>query len=175
MLSPIKTNLMSSPKNMEQHSLLQQTSSPRAMEPISPMNARMKQQQLLHSRSLSSREFGTSLPRDSLPTESGSPLSPWSNWDQNHGNRVDWSVQSDELGRLRKSHSLANNNQNREAEVSWVQQMAKDSASPRNSDRAMNMNGARPLVQGGSSVNPHSESREGDILDAWLEQLQLDR
>lgn len=166
MLSPIKTNLMSSPKNVEHHS-------PRAMEPISPMNSRMKQQ--LHPRSLSSRDFGSSLPRDMMPTDSGSPLSPWSSWDQNHGNKVDWSVQSDELGRLRKSHSLANNNNsNREADVTWVQQLVKDSAaSPRNNNGAMNMNGSRPLVQGGSSVNPpHSES---DILDAWLEQLQLDR
>ncbi|KAH0860994.1 hypothetical protein HID58_089255 [Brassica napus] len=162
MLSPIKTNIMSSPKNVEHHS-------PRAMEPISPMNSRMKQQ--LHPRSLSSRDFGSSM----MPTDSGSPLSPWSSWDQNHGNKVDWSVQSDELGRLRKSHSLANNNNsNREADVTWVQQLVKDSAaSPRNNNGAMNMNGSRPLVHGGSSVNPpHSES---DILDAWLEQLQLDR
>ncbi|KAG2244787.1 hypothetical protein Bca4012_024315 [Brassica carinata] len=171
MLSPIRTNLMSSPKNVEQHSMLQ---SPRAMEPISPMNARMKQQ--LHSRSLSSREFGSNLPRDVMQSDSGSPLSPWSSWDQNHGNKVDWSVQSDELGRLRKSHSLANNNSNREADVTWVQQLVKDSASPRNSSNlSTNMNGARPLVQGGSSGNPHSDGRESDILDAWLDQLQLDR
>ncbi|XP_010453333.1 PREDICTED: zinc finger CCCH domain-containing protein 56-like [Camelina sativa] len=175
MLSPIKTNLMSSPKNVEQHSLLHQASSPRAGEPISPMNARMKQQ--LHPRSLSSREFGSSLPRDLMPTDSGSPLSPWSNWDQNHGSKVDWSVQSDELGRLRKSHSLANN-PNREADVSWAQQMLRDSASssPRNGNRVVNMNGARPMTQGGSSVNPHhSDTRESDILESWLEQLQLDR
>lgn len=179
MLSPIRTNLMSSPKNVEQHSLLQ---SPRGMEPISPMNARMKQQ--LHSRSLSSREFGSNLPRDVMQGgggDSGSPLSPWSSWDQNHGNKVDWSVQSDELGRLRKSHSLANNsNSNREADVTWVQQLVKETASPRNSSSSnlsMNMNGgARPLVQGGgSSGNIHSDGRESDILDAWLDQLQLDR
>ncbi|KAL0823388.1 hypothetical protein Bca101_047065 [Brassica carinata] len=159
MLSPIRTNLMSSPKNVEQHS------SPRGMEPISPMNARIKQQQLLHSRSLSSREFGSNLPRDMMmQSDSGSPLSPWSSWDQNH--KVDWSVQSDELGRLRKSHSLANN---KEADVTWVQQMVKETASPRN------MNGARPLVQGGLSGDPHRDGRESDILDAWLDQLQLDR
>ena len=88
---------------------------------------------------------------------------------------MDWSVQSDELGRLRKSHSLANN-PNREADVSWAQQMLKDSSSPRNGNRVVNMNGARPLTQGGSSVNPHnSDTRESDILDAWLEQLHLDR
>ncbi|KAJ0230713.1 Zinc finger CCCH domain-containing protein 56 [Hirschfeldia incana] len=176
MLSPIRTNLMSSPKNVEQHSMLQ---SPRAaMEPISPMNARMKQQQMQHSRSLSSREFGSNLPRDMMQGgDSGSPLSPWSSWDQNHGNKVDWSVQSDELGRLRKSHSLANNNSNREADVTWVQQLVKETASPRNSSNLSmnNMNGARPLVQGGSSGNPHNEGRESDILDAWLDQLQLDR
>lgn len=156
MLSPIRTNLMSSPNNVEQ----------RAMEPISPMNARMKQQQQLHhSRSLSSREFGSNLPRDMMmQSDSGSPLSPWSSWDQNH--KVDWSVQSDELGRLRKSHSLANN---KEADVTWVQQMVKETASPRN------MNGARPLVQGGLSGDPHRDGRESDILDAWLDQLQLDR
>ncbi|CAH8303325.1 unnamed protein product [Eruca vesicaria subsp. sativa] len=167
MLSPIKTNLMSSsPRNVEQQH------SPRAaMEPISPMNSRMKQQ-LLHSRSLSSRDFGSNLPRDVMHNESGSPLSPWSSWDQNHGNKVDWSVQSDELGRLRKTFSLANNNNsNREADASWVQQMVNDTASPRNS----NMNGGRQLVQGGSSVNLHSDGRESDILDTWLEQLQLDR
>ncbi|CAH8325117.1 unnamed protein product [Eruca vesicaria subsp. sativa] len=183
MLSPIRTNLMSSsPKHVEQqHSLMQQASSPRAvMEPISPMNARMKQQQLQHSRSLSSREFGSNLPRDMMmQSDCGSPLSPWSSWDQNHGSKVDWSVQSDELGRLRKSHSLANNNNsNREADVTWVQNMVKESASPRNSSNlSMNMNGARPLVQGGSSGNNphHSDGRESDILDAWLEQLQLDR
>ncbi|XP_010555058.1 PREDICTED: zinc finger CCCH domain-containing protein 56-like isoform X2 [Tarenaya hassleriana] len=168
MLAPVKTNLMS-PKNVE-HPLLQSSfggsslgkMSPRAVEPISPMNSRLASlsQQQLHSRSLSSRDLGSA--------DVGSPLSPWSRWDQSKGSsKVDWSVQSDELGRLRKSHSLANPSD--ETDVSWVQPLLKESAS------RFNPAAAGQARQEGWSLNPQNDARESDILDAWLEQLQLDR
>ncbi|KAL0736026.1 hypothetical protein Bca4012_012236 [Brassica carinata] len=53
--------------------------------------------------------------------------------------------------------------------LKWAKHMQFDH---RPNNRTMNMNGARPLVQGGSRVSsPHSEGRGSDILDAWFEQL----
>ncbi|XWS77417.1 hypothetical protein CRYUN_Cryun01aG0259800 [Craigia yunnanensis] len=94
MLSPINTSVFS-PKNVE-HPLLQASfgvgspgrMSPRSIEPISPMAARLsafvqleKQQQQL--RSLSSRELGSN-------NHIGSPVnSSWSKWGSPNG-KLDW-------------------------------------------------------------------------------------
>ncbi|XP_010536082.1 PREDICTED: zinc finger CCCH domain-containing protein 56 [Tarenaya hassleriana] len=164
MLSPIKTNLMSPKKNVE-HPLFQATfgvssspgkMSPRAVEPISPMNSRLASLSLrdrpqVHSRSLSSRELGSSL----SSADVGSPLSPWSRWDQSKGSgndNVDWSVHSDELCVLRKSHSLANPFS--EADGPWVQ--------PRN---------IRATNPGGGRAGQEGSSRGSDAINAWLEQV----
>ena len=173
MLSPIKTNVFSA-KNAD-HPLLQASfgvsspgmMSPRSIEPLSPMGSRLsalshRDKQQLQFRSFSSRDLGSNLPRD-LGSNSvvGSPMNSWSNW-ESHNGKVDWSVQGDELGGLRKSCSTAHNGE--EPDVSWVQSLVKESPSE---NAAVPVSGAAPSVQGSDS-KPQSES-------AWLEQLKLDQ
>ncbi|KAF3972313.1 hypothetical protein CMV_004172 [Castanea mollissima] len=173
MLSPIKTNVFSA-KNAD-HPLLQASfgvsspgmMSPRSIEPLSPMGSRLsalshRDKQQLQFRSFSSRDLGSNLPRD-LGSNSvvGSPMNSWSNW-ESHNGKVDWSVQGDELGGLRKSCSTAHNGE--EPDVSWVQSLVKESPSE---NAAVPVSGVAPSVQGSDS-KPQSES-------AWLEQLKLDQ
>lgn len=180
MLSPIKTNVFSA-KNAD-HPLLQASfgvsspgmMSPRSIEPLSPMGSRLsvlsqRDKQQLQLRSFSSRELGSSLPRD-LGSNSvvGSPVNSWSNW-ESHNGKVDWSVQGDELAGLSKSRSIARHGE--EPDVSWVQSLVKESPSE---NAAIPVSGAAPSVEG-SDPKPQSESSDHAVLGAWLEQLQLDQ
>ncbi|KAM7472509.1 hypothetical protein LguiA_010692 [Lonicera macranthoides] len=179
MLSPINTNIFS-PKGVD-HPLLQATygvsspgrMSPRSVDPISPMSSRLStfaQRELQHQqlRSLSSRDLGSN-----HPNIVGSPTNSWSKWGSPNG-KVDWSVNGDELGRLRRSSSFELNKNGEEPDLSWVQSLVKES-SP--SDLTKD-NKSAPLVSGpassGENLKPN-ESVDHSVLGAWLEQMQLDQ
>ncbi|XP_059291550.1 zinc finger CCCH domain-containing protein 30-like [Lycium ferocissimum] len=180
MLSPINTNVFS-PKNIE-HPLLQASfgvsspgrMSPRSMEPISPMSARLsafaqreKQQQQL--RSLSSRDLGSN-----NASVVGSPVgNSWSNWGS-PGGKVDWSVNGSGLGHLRRSSSFEQLNNGEEPDLSWVQSLVKESPTEMKEKQAAPISGAAPS---GESLKNSSQidSVDHSVLGAWLEQMQLDQ
>ncbi|KAL9992296.1 putative transcription factor C3H family [Helianthus debilis subsp. tardiflorus] len=190
MLSPINTNVFS-PKNVDH--MLQASfgvsspgrMSPRSMDPISPMGARLsafaqreKHQQL---RSLSSRDLGANLGTSS-PFSVGSPVnnntsSSWSKWGSPTG-KADWSVNGDGFGKLKRSSSfehLNNNNSNgaEEPDLSWVQSLVKESPPEMMKNKAA----APPLgsvAAPSGEGRPQVESSDHSVLGAWLEQMQLD-
>ncbi|KAF6168334.1 hypothetical protein GIB67_018174 [Kingdonia uniflora] len=164
-LSPINT-VISSPRNIN-HPLLQHgsyslssspgRSSPVNMEPMSPLSPslfpfaaqREKQQQL---RSLSSRDLGGS----SLARLEGSPI-----WGSSNG-KVDWSLNNDELGKLRRSASL---NNRQEQELTWVHALFNEPSPPQNMEERHN----------NVHLNTEAESTDTSALGAWLDQMQLDK
>ncbi|CAN4110375.1 unnamed protein product [Withania somnifera] len=167
MLSPINTNAsfgVSSPGRM----------SPRSMEPISPMSARLsafaqreKQQQQL--RSFSSRDLGSN-----NASVVGSPVgNSWSNWGSPCG-KVDWSVNGSGLGHLRRSSSFEQLNNGEEPDLSWVQSLVKESPTGMKEKQAAPNSGAAPS---GESLKNSSQvdSLDHSVLGAWLEQMQLDQ
>ncbi|CAK7330781.1 unnamed protein product [Dovyalis caffra] len=179
MLSPVSTSVFS-PKNVE-HPLLQAAfgvgspgrMSPRGMEPISPMGSRLsslaqreKQQQQL--RSLSSRDLGSNNPMASVV---GSPVNSWSKWGSPNG-KVDWSVNGDELGRLRRSSSFElGNNNSEEPDLSWVQSLVKESPPEMLKEKL-----AIPVPGTASpGVGLSSNSQIDSVLESWLEQMQIDQ
>ncbi|XP_050386031.1 zinc finger CCCH domain-containing protein 30-like [Argentina anserina] len=181
MLSPINTNGMS-PKNVD-HPLLQAQfgvqspgrMSPRSVEPISPMGSRLSafaQHENLHQqlRSLSSRDLGS----NNFSPMVGSPVNSWSKWGSPNG-KLDWSVNGEAEGRMRRSSSFELGNNGEEPDLSWVQSLVKESppemmkdkfAAPASSD-----------VASGEVLNSNSqvESIDHSVLDAWLEQMQIDQ
>ena len=180
MLSPINTNLLS-PKNVE-HPLFQASfgvspsgrMSPRSVEPISPMSARLsafaqreKQQQQL--RSVSSRDLGANSPASLV----GSPANPWSKWGSPNG-KADWSVNGDTLGRqMRRSSSFELKNNGEEPDLSWVQSLVKESPPEMIKEKF-----ASPMPTAsadGPNSNSQIESIDHSVLGAWLEQMQLDQ
>ncbi|KAI3676658.1 hypothetical protein L1987_86270 [Smallanthus sonchifolius] len=190
MLSPINTNVFS-PKNVD-YTLLQASfgvsspgrMSPRSVDPISPMGARLsafaqREKQHQQLRSLSSRDLGTNSPG---PFNVGSPVSTptsWSKWGSPTG-KVDWSVNVDEFGKLKRSSSfeLNNNNGSEEPDLSWVQSLVKESppemmknklAAPHSGNSSAPA--PAPSGEGHSQVEPTDHS----VLGAWLEQMQLDQ
>ncbi|XP_047952223.1 zinc finger CCCH domain-containing protein 30-like isoform X2 [Salvia hispanica] len=178
-LSPINTNVFS-PRNVE-HPLLQASfgvssprMSPRSLEPVSPMNARLsafaqreRQQQM---RSLSSRELGS----NRAPVV-GSPTSAWAKWGPANG-KVDWSVGADHEGGLKRSSSFDCRADGEEPDLSWVQSLVKESP-PEMMDKA-----AAPAPNSGAAPsgeclkpNPQTESVDHTVLGAWLDQMRLDQ
>ncbi|EEF35632.1 zinc finger CCCH domain-containing protein 30 [Ricinus communis] len=177
MLSPINTNF--SPKNVD-HPLLQASfasgrMSPRNVEPISPMSSRMtmlaqreKQQQQL--RSLSSRELGSN-----SAAIVGSPVNSWSKWGSSNG-KPDWTVSSDEFGKLRRSNSFELGN-GEEPDLSWVQSLVKES--PTEMKEKLTMPVSTSVAMGASSCESSNVNSQIDSVDhvvgAWIEQLQIDQ
>ncbi|KAJ4724275.1 Zinc finger CCCH domain-containing protein [Melia azedarach] len=171
MLSPIKTNVFP-PKNVD-HSLLQASfgissprgMSPRKVEPISPMSSRRaalaQREKLLQQLC----NLSCDLKSDGAI---GSPVNSWSNL-ESPGRKVDWSVQVDELNRLRKSYSLGLNGEG--PDVSSVQSLARET--PRMKETTTVPPSRMSFSADGTNLNPQSES--GDHLGAWIEQLQLDQ
>jgi hypothetical protein len=169
MLSPINTN------HNHNHPLLQgnygvsspSRMSPRGVDPISPMSARLSalaQQQHHQLRSLSSRDLGSSFV--------GSPTN--SNWGAKWGSpnrKVDWSINGDELGQLKRSSSFELKNNGEEPDLSWVQSLVKESPSDLTKE-----NKSGPSVSGTTGENlKTNESVDHTVLGAWLEQMQLDQ
>ncbi|XP_072990901.1 zinc finger CCCH domain-containing protein 24 [Typha latifolia] len=195
LLSPINTNVFS-PKTMDSqqlpgHSSLLQASlgvsspgrmSPRGVEPVSPMSSRMaalaqreKQQQTL--RSLSSRDLGSNT---SLMV--GSPVNSFSKWESPSGT-VDWGVNSEELGQLRRSSSFELRSGGEEPDLSWVHSLVKESPPEKlmGTAAAITSAGPSPLMPTGGGVgdadglNSNSQMELRDQLGAWLEKMKMDQ
>ncbi|XP_065000352.1 zinc finger CCCH domain-containing protein 24-like isoform X1 [Musa acuminata AAA Group] len=188
LLSPINTNVFP-PKavdaqHLPAHSPLLQASlnvsspglmSPRSVEPVSPMSSRLamltqreRQQQSL--RSLSSRDLG--------PISSpivGSPVnSSWSKWASPSG-VPDWGVNSEELGRLRRSSSFELRGNGEEPDLSWVHSLVRESPTEKVASVATAPTGP---TGGAECLNSNVEMDGHDqaaVLGAWLEQMQLDQ
>lgn len=185
MLSPINTNVFS-PKSVD-HPIFQGPfgvsspgrMSPRSMEPISPMSARLsafaqREKQHQQLRSLSSRDLGTN---NSMPmVGSPQPVSiSWSKWGSPTG-KVDWSMNGgEETGKMRRSSSFELNNNGEEPDLSWVQSLVKESPPEMMKNKlAAPPNGAAPSGEG-SKPNSQVDSIDHSVLGAWLEQMQLDQ
>ncbi|CAN1787674.1 Zinc finger CCCH domain-containing protein 30 [Linum perenne] len=182
MLSPINTNVFS-PKNTEHHPHLQPSygvgsspgrMSPRGMEPISPMSARLstiqreKQQQQQQFRSLSSRDLGAKNPVSSVV---GSPVSSWSKWGSPNG-KLDWSVSGEELGRLKRSSSFGNgNNGDQEPDLSWVHSLVKEPTHEVVKEKYTVTDSGTVSSAEGMHVNSEMDS----VIESWLEQMHIDQ
>ncbi|KAI4333136.1 hypothetical protein L6164_017978 [Bauhinia variegata] len=179
MLSPINANVLS-PKNVE-HPLLQASfgvsspgrMSPRSVEPISPMSARLsafaqREKQQKQLRSLSSRDLGSNNPASVV----GSPVSSWSKWGPSNG-KVDWAVNGDEPGRLPRSSSFELGNNGEEPDLSWVQSLVKESP-PEMLKEKLGASGPFASADGLTS-DSQIDSIDHSVLGAWLEQMQLDQ
>ncbi|XP_008801953.1 zinc finger CCCH domain-containing protein 24 [Phoenix dactylifera] len=196
MLSPINTNMFSQKAGDHQqlpgHSSLLRASlgapspgrmSPRGDEPLSPMSARLavfaqreKQQQTL--RSLSSRHLGSG----TSPIV-GTPVnSSWYKWALPSGT-LDWGVNGEELGRLRRSSSFELRSGGEEPDLSWVHSLTKESPPEKIVTAAMTSVGPSATVPSGgggdgdaSNANPQIDGHDQSaVLSAWLEQMQLDQ
>ncbi|KAG1367015.1 zinc finger CCCH domain-containing protein 24 [Cocos nucifera] len=200
LLSPIKTNVFS-PKAVDHQQLPGQSSllqaslgisspgrmSPRAIEPLSPRSSRLaafaqreKQQQTL--RSLSSRDLGSG-----TSPIGGSPMSStWSKWASPSGT-LDWGVNGDELGRLRRSSSFELRSGGEEPDLSWVHSLVKESPPEKLLTAATTSVGPSVSVPagggdaggGGEASKSNAAQIDGHdqaaVLSAWLEQMQLDQ
>uniref|UniRef100_A0A6N2N5Z2 C3H1-type domain-containing protein n=1 Tax=Salix viminalis TaxID=40686 RepID=A0A6N2N5Z2_SALVM len=178
MLSPINTNF--SPKNVD-HPLLQASfasgrMSPRNVEPISPMSSRSsvlaQREKLQQLRSLSSRELGSN-----AAAIVGSPVNIWSKWGSSNG-KPDWTVSTDELGKLRRSNSFELGNGD-EPDLSWVQSLVKESPTEMKEKLRMPVSGSVAASASSSeSSNMNSQIEPFDIdhvVESWVEQLQIDQ
>uniref|UniRef100_A0A803P4H6 C3H1-type domain-containing protein n=1 Tax=Cannabis sativa TaxID=3483 RepID=A0A803P4H6_CANSA len=183
MLSPINTAVMS-PKTVD-HPLLQASfgvqspgrMSPRSVEPISPMRARLsafsqreQQQHQQQLRSLSSRELGS----NHTSSVVGSPVN-WSKWGSPNG-KLDWSVNNGEdHNRMKRSSSLEfGNNNGEEPDLSWVQSLVKESPPEMMKDKAApSVTNGAPASGEGLNSKSKIESIDHSVLGAWVEQMQL--
>ncbi|KAF5752659.1 CCCH-type zinc finger protein with ARM repeat domain isoform 1 [Tripterygium wilfordii] len=181
LLSPINTSVFS-PKNAE-NPLLQPSfgvgspgrMSPRSVESMSPMGSRLsafsqreKQQQQV--RSLSSRGLGSN-----NPVSVGSSANSWSKWDSPNG-KVDWSVNKNELGVLKRPSSFEIGNDGEEPDLSWVQSLVKESPPEMMREKLAVLGSAAP-PSSGEGLNPSSliDSVDNAVIESWLEQMQIDQ
>ncbi|KAI0493115.1 hypothetical protein KFK09_027391 [Dendrobium nobile] len=169
LLSPINTGMFS-PKALDQqlpgHSSFLQASlglsspgrmSPRNMEPVSPLSSRhasyvqheKQQQQTL--RSLSSRDLGAGA-KAIVGSLMSSSLSKWSS----PSGMLDWGVNGEELGRLKRSSSFELRSSSEEPDVSWVNSLVKESTP----EKAAAMN---------SFVGEADGGYDDGAIGAWLE------
>jgi len=177
LLSPINTSNVYSPKSVE-HPLLHTSlgvsspgrMSPRSVEPISPMSARLsafalrEKQQLC---SLSSRNLGAK----HLSSMVGSPVNSWTNWGSPDA-KVDWSVNGgEEVGRLRATSSFELPNNGEEPDLSWVQSLVKESPPEMKEQLPISLSGASE----GLTTKASMDSVDHSVISAWLEQMQLDQ
>ncbi|CAI9781674.1 unnamed protein product [Fraxinus pennsylvanica] len=181
MLSSMNGNVFS-PKNGE-HPLFQGSfgissprMSPRNVEPISPRNTRFsafaqhEMQQLQHLRSVSSRELGSN-----FASIVGSPVNTGSKWGSSPHGKVDWSVNSDDLGCLQRSSTYeVNNNNGGEPDLSWVHSLVKESPPEMMVKHAAPISGNAPSGEGLKS-NSQIDSVDHSLLGSLLEQMQLDQ
>ncbi|KAL5102386.1 hypothetical protein RYX36_006713 [Vicia faba] len=105
-----------------------------------------------------------------------SPVNPYafSNWGSPDG-KLDWTIQGEELNKLRKSSSFGFRSSNtplttpendNEPDVSWVNSLVKD-ATPQESSRISDENQKRKLQ--------YNLNNGTDAIPAWLEQLYKDQ
>ncbi|PKA59944.1 Zinc finger CCCH domain-containing protein 24 [Apostasia shenzhenica] len=166
LLSPINTGLLS-PGMM----------SPRNIEPGSPISSRLaafalrekQQQQTL--RSLSSRDLGVG-----ASGLMGSPVSSsFLKWGSPSGT-LDWGVNTEELGRLKRSSSFELRAGGEEPDFSWVHSLVKESP-PEKQGATKTSAGPSNLAPASSGAAAGSDNSHDHaaVLGAWLEQLQLDQ
>ncbi|KAL9676189.1 hypothetical protein QQ045_004402 [Rhodiola kirilowii] len=181
MLSPINTS-MYSPKNAE-HSFLQASfgvgspgrMSPRNLEQLSPVGTRpsvfaQRGDQNQQLRSISSRELGSG----KIPFSTGSPGNPWSDLGYSNG-KVDWSVQGDEMLKLKRPSTFQLNNNGEEPDLSWVQSLVTESPPGMKEKLTPSISGTAAVSGEGSNPNTQIDSTDQSVLGAWLEQMQLDQ
>ncbi|KAH6772814.1 CCCH-type zinc finger protein with ARM repeat domain-containing protein [Perilla frutescens var. hirtella] len=182
MLSPIKTTF--SPRNVD-HSLLQAPfgvsssgrMSPRAVEPISPMSARVSmlaRQEKHHQqfRSLSSRDLGSNAAAAVASLEE-----TWSKWGSPNG-QPEWAVTGDDFGKHKRSSSFELLNNGEEPDLSWVHSLVKESPQDIKEKSAPRVSGASGTATSsgeGANLNNQIEQVDQSVLGAWLEQMQLDQ
>lgn len=182
MLSPIKTTF--SPRNVD-HSLLQSPfgvpssgrMSPRAVEPISPMSARVsmlarQEKQHQQFRSLSSRDLGSNAAAAVASLEEN-----WSRWGSPNG-QPEWAVTGDDFGKLKRSSSFELLNNGEEPDLSWVHSLVKESPQDMKEKSAPRVSGSTGTATSsgeGANLNNKIEQVDQSLLGAWLEQMQLDQ
>ncbi|XP_059665276.1 zinc finger CCCH domain-containing protein 56-like [Cornus florida] len=179
MLSPVNTNVYS-PRNVAPYGIPSPgRMSPRGIEPQSPFSTRpstlshreMHHQQL---RSLSSRDLGANLPQDLGSSGAGiigSPVNSLLNWESPNV-KVDWSVNGDELARVRRSFSVGHREE--EPDLSWVQSLVKESPPEIKEMPAIPVSDASSSGEN-SELNSQTEKIDHAVLGAWIEQMQLDQ
>ncbi|KAK6140451.1 hypothetical protein DH2020_025803 [Rehmannia glutinosa] len=178
-LSPINTNVFS-PRNVE-HPLLQgsfavsspRMSSPRSLEPGSPMSARLSAfaQRERQMRSLCSRDLGSHrAPVVGSPTTAAA----WSKWGSPNG-KADWSVNGDDQVRMKRSSSFELKNDGEEPDLSWVQSLVKESPPEMMDKPAGPVSGAAPSGECLNSNPQVDSSMDHSVLGAWLDQMRLDQ
>ncbi|KAG6466036.1 hypothetical protein ZIOFF_076160 [Zingiber officinale] len=173
LLSPINTNVYS--PNISSPGVM----SPRSIEPISPLSSRMsvlsqRERQQQTQWSLGSHDLG---PISSLVI--GSPVnSSLLNWACPSLCLLDWGLNGEELGHLKRSSSFKLGGDGDEHDVSWVHSLMKESPPEKVVSAAMVSPGP-PCVFDGE--NSHSNDPmdggidQAAILGAWLEQMQFDQ
>ncbi|GFZ13010.1 CCCH-type zinc finger protein with ARM repeat domain-containing protein [Actinidia rufa] len=135
--------------------------SPQGIEPQSLFSPRLSslahcENQQTQLRSLSSRDLGTN-----GAGIVGSPVNFLAKWEYPNG-AVDWSVDGDELSRVRKSFTSGHNGE--EPDLSWVQSLVKESP-PEIKETPLNED----------SDSNSTEKLDHAVFGAWLEQMQLDK
>ncbi|XP_051151644.1 zinc finger CCCH domain-containing protein 30-like isoform X2 [Andrographis paniculata] len=176
-----------SPRHVE-HPMLQASfgvssprMSPRSMDPASPMSAHIpafaqRERQQQHMRSLSSRDLGSNrAPMVGSPTAAAAAAAAWPKWESPNG-KVDWSVAGDSQGRMKRSCSFKNKNDEEEPDLSWVQSLVKESPPEMMDKTAAPSSGASATPSGEClRSNTQIDSVDHSVLGAWLEQMQLDQ
>ncbi|PKU67784.1 zinc finger CCCH domain-containing protein 24 [Dendrobium catenatum] len=152
--------------------------SPRSVEPISPMyscpaafSQREKQLQptLL---GLSSRDLGTGGTMVALGSPLSSSLSKWGS----PSGTLDWGVNNEELGWLKRS-SLDPQSGGEEPDVNWVNSLVKESppdkpAAATTMVAPSNMDPVASADDSGDQIDSHDQA---SLLGAWLDKMQLDQ
>ncbi|KAK4392448.1 Zinc finger CCCH domain-containing protein 24 [Sesamum angolense] len=182
MLSPIKTTF--SPRNVD-HPLMQGPfglpspgrMSPRGLEPISPMSARMsmigqREKQHQQCRSVSSRDLGSNAASAVASLEE-----TWSKW-ENPNEMPDWAINTDEFGKLKRASSFDLLNNGEEPDLSWVQSLVKESPQDMKEKYASRISGTAGTGASsgeGDKLDFPFDQVDQSVLGAWLERMQLDQ
>jgi hypothetical protein len=131
-----------------------------------------REKQLQQLRSLSSRELGSN-----AAAIVGSPVNTWSKWGSSNG-KPDWTVSTDELGKLRRSNSFELGNGDK-PDLSWVQSLVKESPTEMKEKLSMPVSGsvaASASSSESSNVNSQIEPIDLDhVVGSWVELLQIDQ
>ncbi|KAK6149167.1 hypothetical protein DH2020_016692 [Rehmannia glutinosa] len=180
MLSPIKTTF--SPRNID-HSLLQGPfgvpspgrMSPRNVDPISPMSARMStlarhEKPHEHFRSLSSRDLGSNAAAAVASFEETR-----SKWGYPNG-PPEWAMTAGELGKPKRSSSFELLNDGEEPDLWWIQSLVKESPQDIKEKYVPRLAGiAGTSTSSNEGANLNNQIEDQSVLGAWLEQMQLDQ
>ncbi|KAK6933804.1 Ankyrin repeat [Dillenia turbinata] len=148
--------------------------SPRNMDPISPMSARLsvlaqREKQYQQVRSLSSRDLGST---NHVGPIVGSPGNPWAKLGSPAG-KIDWSVQGGESGQLQKSSSIELKNNGEEPDLSWVHSLVKESPPEMKDKLEVPISGAAASSGESLNSNSHIDTIDHSVIGAWLDQMQL--